>query len=734
MVTQTEIFVEGFKLDISDDNNSLLTFAIDDVRDFSSRQTTFSKTVVIPGTANNNRIFGDIFDTGISNGYVSTAPNVGINFNASKSARCLIFQDNLQTFKGTIRLLEIDIDKKRIEYEVAMNGDLTNLSVALSSSLLEDLDFSAYDRNYTLADIVASWDNTPGSGVYYPLIDYGTYSAGKHDWDIRTFRPALYVKEFIDKMFAACGYRYTSTLFNTDAFKRLVIPYNKKIFQGFTNEEFSASRTDNSNWLDQASSSFTRPITFNTFNGTLFSISSSGAVPTPNSKFTYIGTDPLLAHFTFSAGNIIQRATHDFYIEVWLNGVAVALTTQKYAQNGSAFTGFYSYSSAFDYTIQPGDTLQLVARCDGMAGGDLDFMQVNNAGIGCTSVASVLAPVGVGDFFKINQGIPSNVRQVDLLVSIVKLFNLYVTESQFDENSMVIEPFINFYNPNASATVDWTYKMDRDGAIKITPMSEVNFKLYNFNYAADTDYWNDLYNKRYNQVYGSYIFDSQFEFASQDTTLELIFAPTPLVGYQGEDKVYPTIFKRTGVVTGAGEETLDSVIRIMTTKKIFGITPWSIKDGATVLGSYPYYGYAGHFDDPDNPMTDLNFGALYELFFLLVTPPPQKTQFNVYWSAYMAEITDKDSKLLSAQFYLKPSDIFRLSFSHYVYLDGSLYRLNKIIDYNSTQPALCTVELLKVINTTYQFVNFPPVIDSNFWLWKDGGYFLQNNTDKIIYQ
>lgn len=845
----TEIFVENKQLDVSGDISSLLTYAIDDVKDFSSRQTTFSKTVILPGTANNNAIFGNIFDTGISNNYDPAIDNIEFNFNPAKSARCVVFQDNLQTFKGTLRILEIDIDKGRIEYQVALNGDLTTLNVALSSAYLTDLDFSAYDRSYTVADIIASWDNAPGSGIYYPLIDYGTYSALKHDWDIRTFKPALYVKEFIDKMFTKSGFTYESDLFNTDRFKRLIVPYNKKIFQGLTTEAFSASRSNNANYLDQASF-FTRPVQMTTVNGTLFAASAS------NSTFTYVGADPLLAHFTFSAGNRIQRATHDFYIEVWLNGVAVGSTTTKYPKNGSASPSFYSYFSSFDYTILPGQTLQLIARCDAMAGGDLDFMQLNNAGIGCTSTIPVLAPVGVGDFYKVNQGIPNNVRQVDFLVSIVKLFNLYVYESKFDERLILISPFIDFYNQssplkagvlqceasspapqtetfsnsspgnigfaaiagvnftltdsgptgfkritytgadtlivgldfksegffsaptsvtgsiefyhvsgatttrldhyplssssfpyaygahffhfnftlqpgdyfyvqvnelgpdtdnltqnfatltistNVAATVDWTYKLNRDKPISIKPLSELNSKLYNFNYKSDSDYWNDLYQKRYNQIYGSYIFDSQYEFADQTNNLELIFAPTPLVGYDGEDKVYPTIFKRTGVVTGEGEENVDSVIRIMQTKKIMDVSSYAIKDGATVLSSQTAYGYAGHLDDPDNPDNDLNFGALLELFFVLTIGDLSKTQFNIYWSSYMAEITDKDSKLLTGKFYLTPIDIFNLDFSQYVYLDGVLYRLNKITDYNVTIPSDCEVQLLKVINTSYSF-------------------------------
>ena len=67
----------------------------------------------------------------------------------------------------------------------------------------------------------------------------------------------------------------------------------------------------------------------------------------------------------------------------------------------------------------------------------------------------------------------------------------------------------------------------------------------------------------------------------------------------------------------------------------------------------------------------------------------------------MAEITDKDSKLLTAQFYLKPQDIFDLDFSEFIYIDGNLFRLSKITDYNLNNPSDCECQLLKVNFTLY---------------------------------
>lgn len=741
----TEIFVEGQRLDVTDDISSLLTFAIDDIKDFASRQTTFSKTVVLPGTANNNRIFGSIFDTGISNNYDPTLSNTGFNFNPSVSAKCIIFQDFLQTFKGTLRLIEIDIDLHRFEYQVALNGNLTGLNVALSSSLLEDLDFSAYDQQYTIANIVASWDNPGGSGVFYPHIDYGTFSIDKHSWKYQTFKPALYVKEYIDKMFAATGdssvaviagklagdaasaaalaaggtsvaakaaydaayaaafaasaaasaagvFRYQCDLFNTTRFKNLIVPHNQKALQALNSLLLTCAVTAPKTVLTSAGTATTL-LNWDTAVGSIFTITG------PTSTFQYNGTTAL-ATFAFDMGGHRHSLLSNFVLQVLVNGTPLSAVTLILACNHSSFNVPWVWHPTFSLAINAGDIIQFRFTADSAAT-DTDYiLEMDSATLTINTSSDVLTPVLLNDRVQMNTTIPKNVRQVDFLLSIVQLFNLYVYEDQFDDRLIHITPFIDFYSLSTTNAVDWTYKLDRKEVIKVKPMSELNSRLYNFNYNDDSDYYNDLYKKRYNQGYGSLIFDSLFEFATQTNTIKLAFASTPLVGYGGEDKVYPTIFKRSGDT----EETIDSVIRIMQTKKL-SCESWDIlaADGVTILDTESVYAYAGHLDDPNNPDNDLNFGALNELFFILAIGDLSKTQFNIYWSAYMAEITDKDSKLLTAKLYLTPIDIFNLNFSQYVYVDGVLFRLNKITDYNVSMPSDCEVELLKVINTTYSY-------------------------------
>lgn len=708
----TEIFIENNRLDVYKDISSLLNFAIDDIKDFAKRSTAYSKTVVLPGTDNNNKLFGYIFETGISNDYDASLDNVGYNFNAAKSARCIIFQDNLQTFKGTLRLLEIVKIKGRIEYEVALNGEITSLNGALANRYLEDLDFSQYDHVYNLTNIQSSWNNPGGSSYYYPLIDYGTYSTDKHDWDYRTFRPALYVKEYIDKIFEDVDFRYESAFFLEERFKKLIIPHNQKFLAVKKTNLYKAALSVNKTILKSPAA-----IKFDIINGTGFTPSDL------NSVHTYAGGSALIKiDYDFSVSRVFHFGdTYRTHFVINKNGTEVIhlQSTDYVTRYKGSKDILFDTGDTLTITIYTGDNASAQARVQ--AGGYFE----------ATSVTSVPIPISLNDNVAINETIPKNIKQIDFLVSIVQLFNLYVYESRFDDRKIMISPFIDFYSEASGSPIDWTYKLNRDQPIKIKPMSELNYKIYDFNYKGDSDYWNDLYKKRYNKVYGSYTYDSQYDFSSQRTSLELIFAPTPLVGYTGEDKVYPTIFKKSGTT----EENTDCAIRILQSKKKTGITSWDIKDGASVLDSLTSYPYAGHLDDPDNPDNDLNFGAVYELFYSLNNVAGlTRTQFNLFWSMYMAEITDKDSKMMVAQFYLTAKDIFELDFSKYIEVDGVLFRLNKIIDYNISNPDDCTVELIKVINTSYSFPkgSFDQGID-RFLLWNDTEPLIDYDNAEILY-
>ena len=229
------------------------------------------------------------------------------------------------------------------------------------------------------------------------------------------------------------------------------------------------------------------------------------------------------------------------------------------------------------------------------------------------------------------------------------------------------------------------------------PMSELNARFYQLKFRQDNDFYNEDYRKKYNVGYGDFTYDTAYDFAKETETVDVIFAGSVLIAAPAQDKVTPGIMKRSGGI----EEPIAHVIRLMQKKVVEGVSEWLMLDINTTIATSTQYPYAGHFNDPDAPDSDINFGATSELYFNLVAGDLTRNLFNSFYSPYMAEITDKDSRLLRAKFKLSQQDIFDLDYSRFIYLDGALFRIVRIVDFNTEGGDLTQVELLRVIYTTY---------------------------------
>jgi hypothetical protein len=723
----TEIIIEQQRLDLFEDIGAELNYAIDDIKDFSARNTNYSKTINVPGNANNNKVFGHIYNFTSGNIKLTdedgqdTLPNVGYNFDPTKQANCQIFVNKIQVFKGVLRLLEITIQNGVIEYQCAVFGELGGFASAIGNELLEDMDnFNKYVQQWNKTTVVNSWTASgvaSGLGIVYPLIDYGNCNDVK-DWHLDAFRPAFFVHEIMDSIITNSKYTYTSAFFDTPYFRSLIIPNNKANLEQLTQDLL---RVASNTALDSGSSTGTGgDLVFNVItNLVLFS-------NTANSSFTFIapGTNNTLGKIKLSgsvslsrpgtmtiklyqSASIVYEETYTTYVDYQQIPIDWLVTTSLDLGDVLSVNATFSASETY-VTLDPDLVLEFVS----------DYAQSDNASLDVVLNMKHLLPKGI--------------QQKDFFASICRMFNLYVYEDPQKSTHLLIEPYIEFYRRGAgflkvndvgelllhgepgdttgllllsdpiADSIDWSNKVDYSKEISIKPMSELNARYYDFLYTEDDDYYNEAYNKKYNETYADRKEDTRFQFAEDRSETKIIFSPSILTASSTDTKLRANLFKETN---GTAERK-DNNIRIMFFKSVASDSSYHIKRVYPTNGNLPgnalnTYGYAGHLDDPIEPTVDLNFGAPNEFYFKLLNPYPSANLYNAWWDEYLAEIINKDSKLLSCYLYLTVQDIHSLDFAQLIYIDGALWRLNKVIDFNPSIPKTTKCELLRVIELFY---------------------------------
>lgn len=783
----TRIYIENYELDLTSEISQSITYAIDDLRNLDSKSTAFTKTIVIPGTAKNNLLFGSIFELSNANA-TGGAANVFYDFDASRSAQARIEINGLQAMKGTMRLLSIVVDRGQVEYEVALFGELGGFISQVGIAKLEDLDFSAYNHNWNFNNITATFFDvyvavvpsytisgplgtelydtvyqiqvdinastiqagdifkitstgsndgvyqavqviyfpdtgvtnilvfdplTPESGTFmglalqerngfgyvYPLIDYGVsddiaapFELYK-DWQFKTFRPAFYVKEYLHKIITGAGYTYKSVFMDSLFFKSLIIPNNDVGMEKRGEVYFVEADDDNIDVdLFQANNGSYQFAFANTPTLTNFNYGSG--------RFEYSGAASTNVKIKTKVDiTVLIPGAASLYFNITVNGNEIARSTELNA-TGSGYFSRLTFELEGIASINNGDNISLNYIHNHPAN-YATATSISAAGE-TTTLEILQEPPGwiqydYDELLDMNNLIPRNIYQRDFFISILKMFNLMVVEDKERDRHFIIEPYIDFFQN--SNYLDWSDKVNRAKPITIKPMSETNARLYEFKYKEDKDYHNELYKGRFNEVYGNRIFDNRLEFSKDTSKVEIIFSPSVLVGYDvtGTVKVFPAIYKydeSTQVKTPIAHN-----IRIMQTK-LMDAEEWYILNGEESLGAVEKYIYAGHLNDPMLPAIDINWGATRELYYLYDGAGTlQANLFNIFYSPYMAEIVNKDSRLVTCEMKLDEIDIFNLDFSRLIYMDGVLFRLMRIRDWQAGE--LCKVELLRVINTEY---------------------------------
>jgi len=309
-----------------------------------------------------------------------------------------------------------------------------------------------------------------------------------------------------------------------------------------------------------------------------------------------------------------------------------------------------------------------------------------------------------GNTLTMEKVIPKNIKQVDFLTSIFKMFNLWLDIDPLDSNNLIIETRDSYLGTDELNVHEL---IDRSKEIIYLPMGALDAKRFNYNYKEDKDYWNTYYKNQYGEIYGNRFIESTGEFFTQNKETNVIFSSTTLVGLPNQDRVLPTIYQLNDLNYPIQTE---SNIRILYYgglktcsqgwNHINYIQGWPY---LPLTATYTTYPYAGHFDDPFNPTLDINFGLVKEVYYddniqdITVT---DNNLVNKYHSKQLREITDENSYIVRAWVHLTPSMYKQFTFDKVYFFDSAYFRLNKIDGYNPTSEETTLCEFLKLNDAT----------------------------------
>ena len=525
-----------------------MTFQISDFKDITSTSGDYSKTFKFPATKNNNNILKHLY-----------TPNINNANNITERKPCRIISGGMYTQLGLIRITGVGgYGKVPSSYSGVFYGNNLTWASDLGDSYMNTLDWGTDGENleYNKTSIMATWQdvdcNASNSYIVYPITSYGQYNA---EGDTRTiqlldtastqpitngstgyfgftnsgesyetplpvpdWRPAVFVKNTLDKLFGSVGYKISSAFMDTSEFKKNVwllpnFKYNNPDdrFSLYAAQViFSAASLSTKTITDSSISNqptwITSPLSLGVLD-TDFAYSNT----TASTNISYSSNNFIIAEYgyynliasnwTAQVHNVTESGSSSFsYNETLaINTFRLAIQVQTVGQSswnnlvikdldnevvgvsagdfafwlGRTNTGVSidndSIKSWDNLTgngiwLNKNDKLRVVisAKWEGLYGGvggdwSVDITpKTENAKLNIE-----LDPnnVAYGQTYNLTDVMNPDYKQIDFIKGIAHSYNLQMTTDE-STKTVYIEPFDSFYKPYKDA-IDWTSKLSR---------------------------------------------------------------------------------------------------------------------------------------------------------------------------------------------------------------------------------------------------------------------------------
>jgi len=739
-------------IDLFEDESVFVDYSFAEIQDITQKNSTYSKPFSIPGSKNNNDIFQHYYDFNtaltdydirsifpatfqydgydIFDGYIRLE---SVSINVTDVTYNVVFFSEVGRLSANIG--------DKVMAELNFSGLAHPYNASIIESTLLDYDFTTTGATpylYMLAQYGYDYDVEKNiiSGST-PIIDYrDSNTPGYFDFigtPLRFYylKPAIQIKWLYKKIFEEAGFQIDSEFFDTAYFERFYLPLTFSTDSLYLNQAVKPqfSFLDDSRSL--GSIVYTLPFTWNevvqgvvvdtqnvvrgrqfpviTDNINASSLSPWGfVVPTTGNytiKVTWGGFNTKLSR---DVPNVDQPAIALLYFrQVEFGGALGTSGTTLYDNNrvipaGASFLDSYTFNADLDTNFFYSWDVDLNGTIY-PAQWNYFAMEIING------PRSIIGDVDFSLEFP-----PTEVKQIDFISGINRKFNLLVIPDAFDTARFRVEPIIDYMAKGQ--VLDWSKKIDYDSTINISPTTSViNGTMY-FSAADDEDFGNTEFKKITNDLYGTQYVQLDTNYKSQTTEFNDGFANSvdDILNNLGQPNVTIPIYYITREENNEGTPELFYNSRKTIPRVVFrgvnlpaknvgfsqnpsGLTLNNFYLENTLVDMFPVFNRFVTYPFGLTGLTHaVNFNKRQEFNPIEYDFSCYEDLYDIYYKEYIEDLSSSDNRILVGNFYLLPEEVNRLNGSEKIYINGNYYRVNKLNQYNLTNPNLVQVELVKL--------------------------------------
>lgn len=696
ILTLTDSNGNSATIDLYENEKMYLNYKFTDLTDFSA-VGNYSREFRIPASTTNVDFFGAIFNV-----------NFDGWFDFRKKVEATLTVNTIPIATGHIQVKKLYWQSgKLFEFEVVFFGEVPNLARLLNEKKLRDiesivrgdLDYDLVHANvetqpneHTILTLCDKWNltatNVEGQPVYSSSVPIPPFYKPLY---VGHLTPAVHAYYLFDQILRDAGVQWASANLE-DILANVFVP--------FVNGQYLNSTlglNDNASNLTLASD--INGLTFAPSNNVYNLYSALTEYEDAGANWSGgVFTVPYSAQYSFrivAHGRVNTLNGQDFgnypvRILVYVDDIY----TYDYEILQTSYLFYLDTTQTFDFNQgqQVKFKLQILPQ-DSTAGTftwDVDLfgsgiLDIVGTGLEIVSISTALT----GDTCVMEYNAP-DMKQIDFITSIQKMFNLAFVPDRTLPNTLRIEPLVEYIG--SGNTLDWTQKLDLSKDITYYPTTDLQKAKFTFTYSEDGDYFNSLY-KDNGRIYGRYeVTEQDFEvineFATGEEKVELAFASTPSAPVENTDVVVPRFINSEG-------NFVQPKPRILYYFADFFVNMYDEVSGNVVQTAVKCL---NNYSRMNATVTDNDLNFAPEIPPHTIIANPYNNLYNRWWRNYYRELYDGQARIMEAMFALTLNDIFTFQWSDKIWIVDSWWRVLDIEGYAVGDQDVTKVKLIRLLD------------------------------------